>query len=180
MVEYNQNNVGGLRRSGLLVSSGARRADCLRGWGRSSPRTPVLVIAVALLSACSSTDTTGSTPVRTADVPHGIVQAGQSGQGGDQGGNGGQYGGGRDPAVVQACTDLTTLLRASANGPPPESVARRTIRPWNHLQFRRNANLNGDAHLIYADVFLQPPVDQATLVSDLRRMQRDCAKVGFH
>jgi hypothetical protein len=106
---------------------------------------------------------------------------GNSGGGGGNGGrgNGGQFGGGRDPAVVQACTDLTTLLHESENGPVSESLAERTIRPWNHLQFRRNANLNGDAHLIYADVFLTPPVPQATLISDLLRMKRDCAKEGF-
>src|SRR6185369_10524129 len=97
---------------------------------------------------------------------------GTNGSGGDQGGNGGQFGGGRDPAVVQACTTLTDLLRQSENGPLPESVAEDAIRPWNHLTFRRNANLNVDAHLIYGDVFSYP-VPQATLIRDLLRMKRD-------
>src|SRR5204863_3441756 len=70
------------------------------------------------------------------------------GSGGEQGGNGGQFGGGRDPAVVEACTTLTDLLRQSDSGPLPASVAEKAIRPWNHLTIRRNANQNVDAHRI--------------------------------
>ena len=102
--------------------------------------------------------------------------SGGEGQGGNQGGNGGQFGGGRDPAVVEACADLDTLYQGA--GQLSTTEARRIVRPWKHLTFRRNANLSGDVHLIWTDVFATSPPDPALLLKDLRRMKRDCAKAG--
>lgn len=90
--------------------------------------------------------------------------------------NQGQSGG--DPSVAKVCNELHEMFVRAGQGTLTTNWARAQVRGWGDLQFQSNANLSGDAHLIYGDLYWNPPATLNVLTADLARMKNDCARAG--
>jgi hypothetical protein len=82
-----------------------------------------------------------------------------------------------DPAVIEVCTELPSLLNAIKLGPRANFV-RSVTGHWPALVIAANDRLGGDVRLIHDDVFIGP-ASQERLDEDILRMRGDCRVAGF-